>query len=208
MTDPTLGAKPLTISDYARVFGSAGQVLNFMLSEENPNKVVKEEIKRTGEKSAVVEFGSDFTSYLVGTAILNPKINDVKVRKLLEGSYNELWNNLIQPLKNDADRERKKGNLDRALQLEQMAERLNNNFQNKIEAMIEARIEALNKVGINSELRTRDYRKVFREVEASDDIMVEPEGEAEPPTEEPKALRFERSEPEVPEPPRFRTGEE
>ena len=208
MTDPTLGAKPLTISDYARVFGSAGQLLNFMLSEENPNKVVKEEIKRTGEKSAVVEFGSDFTSYLVGTAILNPKINDVKVRKLLEGSYNELWNNLIQPLKNDADRERKKGNLDRALQLEQMAERLNNNFQNKIEAMIEARIEALNKVGINSELRTRDYRKVFREVEASDDIMVEPEGEAETPQEEPKALRFERSEPEVPEPPRFRTGEE
>lgn len=198
LTDPSLGAKPATERDYARVFGILGK----LFAADSPNTIVKEEIQRTGKpdgSSKLVDLTSQYViDTLVGGSILDPKINDVKVRKLIEGSYAECWNNLIQPLLDKATLERKKGNEERAVELESIAENLNEKIKDRIESNVDARVDTLSKIGIQTDLRTKDYKKVFRDIEPKE-VDVETQPEAEP--EQPATPFFERSrenEPAVP----------
>lgn len=191
ITDPRLGAAQATEKDYLAIFGVAGKVIAPLLGTGEAG-VSKQELDVKGERNKFKDAVSWFLiDNLVSGAILDPKTNDLKVQKLIKGSYDECWNSLIQPLMNDAEQARKKGDEERAEALEQMASDINDKIQERITANVEARVETLSKIGLDTNLKSGDYKKVFRDIEGKE-IMVRPEETPEEPTE---PAVFERTKP-------------
>ena len=191
ITDPRLGAAQATEKDYLSIMGVAGKVIAPLLGTGDAG-VSREELDIKGERNKFKDALSwFFIDNLVGGSILDPKKNDLKVQQLIKGSYDECWNSLIQPLLNDAEQARKKGDEERAEALEEMATQINDKIQERIEANVEARVETLSKIGLDTNLKTGDYKKVFRDIEGKE-IMVRPE-EGEEKTPEPAV--FERTKP-------------
>ena len=191
ITDPRLGASQATEKDYLSIFGVAGKAIAPLLGTGEAG-VSKQELDVKGERNKLKDAVSwFFIDNLVSGAILDPKTNDLKVQRLIKGSYDECWNSLIQPLINDAEQARKKGDEERAEALEQMASDINDKIQERITANVEARVETLSKIGLDTNLKSGDYKKAFRDIEGKE-IMVRPEETPEEPTE---PAVFERTKP-------------
>lgn len=175
LTDKTLGKKPVDKQFLVRHLGVIGKVLG----DEKLTELTGD------DKVDAVTVFKYFTDLLVGSQILDPRYKDTKLKKFISDYYNQGWNTTIQPLIKQAEALQRQGKEAEAEELLSLADDINENLIEVIEKNIDAREQTLNKIGIQPDIRTRDFKRVWRDVETREP-MPKIEQEEEEEEQEPK----------------------
>lgn len=169
------GKSPLKVDDIAGLLGVVGRV--------GVDVAEKEGWKEPKTNTIRAEKSKDFKEGLVLTALEmfagsqfgNTIIPEAKMASLVNGLYNEVWNNVIQKQQDKSDRLRAEGNEDEADNLLDETEELNDKVIQLLQAKVENYLKVLKKVGIKTEMDETSKRFKWKKVKEKPDTQYVPQ---------------------------------